>query len=313
MPSAEPSSKIGKLMINVFDGARKPISDDVDLLIRLIDGNQQSMFGDYRKGPSISFETLPCYDNFGDNYTVLVSADGYSDAGFTPVKITQSSWQQIDLMLVRKQSNFNFAEASWDNLRASHRQLFELLSAGTASDAGARDRYDDLRENRGSRLAAFFNITTALEGIYLPAATPFDYLKELVWDEMAQDRFFAYAEKSLIDQVIQAANHGEFAPEYGSGLLHPGATRSFKQVQFGEANVQLTFHEGDTKQIDGVDCVKVEPDIDYYKDLGAHALLEVIPNTFTGGLTNPKEVYVLRWIAGRHAGVPQFNPPYIIV
>jgi hypothetical protein len=43
-----------------------------------------------------------------------------------------------------------------------------------------------------------------------------------------------------------------------------------------------------------------------------HTLLEVIPNAITHGLTDPKEVYVLRWIAGRHAGVPEFTPPYTI-
>ncbi len=56
----------------------------------------------------------------------------------------------------------------------------------------------------------------------------------------------------------------------------------------------------------------VEPDIDYFKDLAAHALLEVIANALTGDLTDPKNVYVLRWIAGRRAGVPEFNPPYTI-
>jgi hypothetical protein len=57
----------------------------------------------------------------------------------------------------------------------------------------------------------------------------------------------------------------------------------------------------------------MEPDIDYYKDLAAHALLEVLVNGITQTLTNPRQVYVLRWIAGRHAGVPEFNPPYTIV
>jgi hypothetical protein len=40
-------------------------------------------------------------------------------------------------------------------------------------------------------------------------------------------------------------------------------------------------------------------------------LLEVLPNQF-GGVTDPSQVYVLRWIAGRRAGVPEFNPPYVI-
>jgi hypothetical protein len=110
-----------------------------------------------------------------------------------------------------------------------------------------------------------------------------------------------------------AAAQGLFALEVGTGFFHKGATASWKQIQFGEANVQLTFHENDQASIDGVSCIVVEPDIDYYKDLGAHALLEMVSNAITGGLINPEMVYVLRWIAGRHAGVPEFNPPYTIV
>jgi len=64
--------------------------------------------------------------------------------------------------------------------------------------------------------------------------------------------------------------------------------------------------------IGGVDCVMVEPDIDYYQDLAAHALLEVIANALTHSLTDPTEVYVLRWIAGRTAGIPEFAPIYTI-
>jgi hypothetical protein len=56
----------------------------------------------------------------------------------------------------------------------------------------------------------------------------------------------------------------------------------------------------------------VEPDIDCYQDPGAHTILEVIPNSITHGLTDPKEVYVLRWIAGTHSHVPEFDPPYTI-
>ena len=93
--------------------------------------------------------------------------------------------------------------------------------------------------------------------------------------------------------------------------LHPGATRSYKQVAFGEANLQLTFHEGDRREIDGVNCVLVEPDIDYFKDTLAHLLLEVAVNAF-GSITDPRAVYVLRWIAGRRAGIPEFDPLYTI-
>ena len=56
----------------------------------------------------------------------------------------------------------------------------------------------------------------------------------------------------------------------------------------------------------------VEPDIDYYRDLAAHTIFEVIPNKLTNTLTDPTEVYVLRWIAGQTAGVPEFAPLYTI-
>ena len=93
---------------------------------------------------------------------------------------------------------------------------------------------------------------------------------------------------------------------YGPALNEPTA-----QIEFGEANVQLTFHQGEHRQIDGVDCVMIEPDIDYFKDTAAHLILEVAVNAF-GSLTDPRTVYSLRWIAGRRAGIPEFDPLYTI-
>jgi len=143
--------------------------------------------------------------------------------------------------------------------------------------------------------------------------TPLDYFKEVVWDDsFAQDRFFAYADIKLRDQVVFAAQRGLFRPEVGAQLFHPGATSSYKQIQFGDVNLRLTFHENDTRAIDGAQCIKVESDMDYHRDLGAHALLEVVANAVTGSLTDPKVVYQLRWIAGRRAGFPKFNPPYTV-
>src|ERR1041385_2234167 len=129
---------------------------------------------------------------------------------------------------------------------------------------------------------------------------------------MAQDRFYGWADPKLYDEVKLAAAQHQFERELGFELFHHGATDSYKQKQFGEANVQLTFHANETKTIDGVECIKMEPDIDYFNDPLAHALLEVLVNGISGSLTDPRQVYVLRWIAGRHAGGPAFNPPYVI-
>ena len=87
---------------------------------------------------------------------------------------------------------------------------------------------------------------------------------------------------------------------------------SREPIGAGVKNLLIGIIDDDTQNIDGTDRVVVEPDADYYKDLPAHTLLEVVANALTGSLTDPKNVYVLRWIAGRRAGVPEFNPPYTI-
>jgi hypothetical protein len=301
-----------EMMVNVFDGTRRPIATAKELLYRIIDGNQTSVVTKFAAQPSLFAQQLTFYDNPRDNYTAIVSLDGYCQAGFFPIKVSPSVLAVVDLMLLPKNSRFNFDRGAWNIIQNERPELFNLLSAGVAPNV-AQARYEEVTSQRPKSLASFFNLTAAMEQIHLPTGGPMDYLKQLKWDEsFAQDRFFAYADKELLNQVRVAAQHGVFAPEIGSGFFHPGATSSYKQIQFGEANVQLTFHEGDTTTIAGTDCVLVEPDIDYYKDPGAHALLEVLVNKVTGGLTDPRTVYSLRWIAGRRAGIPEFNPPYTI-
>jgi hypothetical protein len=301
------------ISIDVFDGSRKPLPAGVEVLYTLTDGNQKQAYRNFLKGASVRIADLPFFNNFGDQYTVLAWASGYLQAGFTPVAVAPNVEPHVDLMLLGKDATFNFSGANWQAIQQKRPVLARVLAAGAASADAAQERYSDLMEDRGPVLAALLNITTAMEQIHLPVGTPLDYFQQLIWDDtMAQDRFFGFADAEIVNQTRRAAQQGLFAPEAASALFHPGATSSFKQVQFGEANVQLTFHEDVRETIGGVNCVKVEPDIDYYKDLGAHALLEVIPNKLSGGLTDPRQVYVLRWIAGRRAGVPEFDPLYTI-
>jgi hypothetical protein len=301
------------LLVRVFDGSRQPIDSKVKLLITIRDGFQKERYRNHRKGPNVAFK-LPFFNNLGDNYTVLVYGDGYKQAGFTPVKLSQAFQTSVDLMLLPDDGKLVFRYRDLKQLKKADPKLFDFLAHGAGDDAAAQTRYKQLMKDRPEALAALFNITTALRQICLAEGTALDYFVELIWDDsMQQDRFYAWADQRLIDQVKLAADHGDFAPELGAEIFHPGATLSYKQVQFGEANVQLSFHELDVKKIGDIECVKVEPDIDYYKDLAAHALLEVVPNHITGGLSDPEQVYVLRWIAGQHAGLPQFDPPYSIV
>ena len=296
------------MVVSLYDGTRQPIQVG-DFLIRVFDGFQNQLFDNDRPAPTTVF-SLPFHDNLQDNYRVLASADDFTGAGFSPVKLSPRAVAPVDLLLLPHGADFKFQ--TWADVKTTDPVIAAFLAVG-GTDADAQAHYDDLRQNKPAALASLLNLATAMKDIQLPSKTPLDYFCEILWDEsLAQDRFFGYADSAIVDQVRRAAIEGEFAPEPNPGLFHPDATSSFKQIQFGEANVQLTFHEKDTTKIDGVECIKVEPDIDYFQDLGAHTLLEVIPNAITHGLTDPKQVYVLRWIAGRHAGVTEFAPPYTI-
>ena len=297
------------LTINVFDGTRKPFVSGTDILYRITDGNQNQILLKEVPSASLTAKGLPFYDNAGDNYSVVVSADDFLQSGFFPVKLSPQRPVTLDLMLVTKDRQFNFADAPWEAIKTRLPFI-----ASEVSDADGKDRYAQEMEDKPEALASLFNLTTAMEQEFLPQGTPLDYLKQIIWDDtFAQDRFFAWCDPALIEQVKLAEKQGKFAREVAPWLLHPGSTSSWKQIQFGEANLQLTFHEQNTKKIGGLQCVMVEPDMDYYMDPGAHALLEVLPNTTTQGLSDPVMVYVLRWIAGRRAGIPEFSPPYTIV
>lgn len=49
-----------KLLLNVFDGTRRPIPSDVNILVTLRDGNQKEVHRAHHQGPSIEF-SVPFY------------------------------------------------------------------------------------------------------------------------------------------------------------------------------------------------------------------------------------------------------------
>jgi hypothetical protein len=307
-PAVDPNS--GLVSVSIFNGARQPMEQAVKILLTIRDGAQNQLFRDFVGAPNVSLE-LPFHNNFADNYSIVAFADGHEQAGFQPVRIGPNIRRQLDLILLPKNGAFHFAAARWSDVlirKPLVARIFEASVTGSGPDA-----YAELMEAHPERLACLLNLTTAMQQISLPQGTPLDYFKIFDLPVLAPDRIFGYADARLVDQVRLAAQHGDFDTQPAIDLsLHGDATSSFKQIQFGEANVQLTFHENRRRTVDGVDCVYVEPDIDYFKDPGAHLLLEVIPNGLTGNVSNPRVVYVLRWIAGRHAGVQEFDPLYTI-
>jgi hypothetical protein len=312
----------GEIRINVFNGQRVPVPAATRLLVTARDGLNKTVVSEFVNGGAIHLTGLTVRDNFADQHTFLVSAKDHSDAGFTPVVIKDST-HELNLMLLRREGGFTFQR--FDEL-ALRTELVRFLRGDAPGDP--RAVYDGLRATNQPALACLLNITTALEQMRLaPTETTADVnpMTSFTALESAHaDRMFAWARVALLDQVRKTAAregaggvaHMTKAPE----ALHPGATESFKQTDFGEANVQLSFHGNRERVVNGQKCLLVDVDIDYFKDTGAHLLMEVFPNKLKAlihgkssaqSVTDPRLVYGLRWIAGRRKNV-EFAPPYFL-
>jgi hypothetical protein len=317
----ERAKQAGSIRLNIVDGTRQAIPDEVNMLVRVLDGRKQPVVSKFVNGPTIPIIGLPFHDSPDDWYTLVIHADGYQDAGLYPLRLQPGRLIDAYAMLLPNDAAFHFpplASIQSDPL------LYQLVANGAPGDVG--DRYHNTFENQGLELGALLTIGSAIRDIPLDDKTsPLRYYWEVIWDLLMPDRFWAWVDARLADRIKTLGDLHSMAPENDSAVWHPGipgriqpATRSWKQTRFDVTNVQLTFHESDKRTIrkpDGttVDCVVVEPDIDYYKDLLAHGLLEVVPNIITKGKTDPRQDYSLRWMATKLEGIqPDFIPPCTI-
>ncbi|PYU26362.1 MAG: hypothetical protein DMG30_02405 [Acidobacteria bacterium] len=300
------NSTATSIRVNIVDGGLQPLPPTSNVLVHVRQGATDTIPPQSIKGgAALLVNDLEFHDNFMDTYTVIAYADGYQQAG-TFVAVKRDRENPITLMLVKGNATFRFQ--SWDDLKRDDLEAVGFLVC-EGDEASARANYERVAREHPEVLASLLNLIAAMRGIKLGDASPLVYFKQILWDStMAQDRFFGYVDPAIIPAVRAAADTGHFAEEKGCAEFHPGATCSYKQIDYDVANVQLTFHEDDTKLIDGVKCVKIEPDIDYYKDLLAHGLGEVIPNKLKHQLTNPVVVYGLRY----NAEGDEFDPGYAV-
>src|ERR1700743_1591996 len=126
------------LRLRIFDGTRQLFAASAKFLVTITDGNQTQQFRDYIENNDETF-SVPFFDNLGDNYSVLIWADGYQQAGFVPVKLSTLYPTELAPMLIASDPGFNFANAPF---RAASK-AYPFIAAGTDNSTG-EDRYDNL-------------------------------------------------------------------------------------------------------------------------------------------------------------------------
>jgi hypothetical protein len=309
------------LRIRVEDGNHQPFKDGVPIDISAYDRKKDLM---YRStvDERTAQEYLP-FVNLSDQVAekVVIFKRGFHEVTFHISELAEGV-SSLNIMLVPLNGDFDFRSSHWQSIRG-HRSQLHALMVGHESDSIVAARWEALIERQPMRAAAFLIISNALSEPARSEGNLLQYYKEVVWDSsMAQDRFFAYAAyRPLVAAMEARVAHGTWDVDRHFKSLHKGlaelpdseATSSYKETDLRWANVQVTLHEHNHEVIDGVDCVLVETDMDYYKNPIMHDGLEVGLNMITGSKTDPRKVFFLRSLAEQFAGWPQFSPPVGLV
>jgi hypothetical protein len=217
--------------------------------------------------------------------------------------------QVIYLMLVPQHAALDMEQAHWQDLAAKDPQLLSRLLCGQGSPTGCQASYEQLLRQHPDRLACLLNIAVALQQIHIGGRSAFSYFQAIgLGHNLFRDRFFAYVDRSLLDQLEDDtkpahrktdSDDTSFTRLRMFRVLHRHATSSFKEIDLDRANVQLTFDEDDSLVINGILCVRVETDIDYFRPFLAHGFKEVLPNIVFHRRSSPLRVFQLRWLATR--------------
>ena len=98
-----------RIRLMIYDGSRQAFSEKHDVLLRVHNGQTTDSvtktLNMQAADEGVVLLDVDFFDNFADNYTVVVSADDYRDAGFFPVKVFPKVLADANLMLMPKDPN----------------------------------------------------------------------------------------------------------------------------------------------------------------------------------------------------------------
>jgi hypothetical protein len=145
MPKAnatKTNSRTDKATIRIMlcDSAKKPFSEKQSLLFRVHNGQSIDSITktvNLKSGnDGVVFLQVNYFDNFADNYSVLVSAEGYEDVGFFPIHVSPKVLADVTLMLIPVHPVLRFD--SWELVVANHPVISKFLSLTPAGQSASR-------------------------------------------------------------------------------------------------------------------------------------------------------------------------------
>lgn len=308
----------GSLRIHLVDGSHRPLPDDFQTFLRLMDGHKQ-VASSFVNGSSAVFSGLPFPDKSMKRLTVFAHARHHRDAILFPVHVAKNVLSDAEVMLVPESGRFCFD--SLDQLEAGHPLIRRAI--------GNSHEFHAMQESNPRHVATLLNLCAAMETMPLPNPgfpTPLHYDWQPEWNLMSPGQCWAWVDTRLMDSLRGAAGLRSFAQQPNPEACHPGiagrvgpATASWKELGLPIANVRFTFHGHDRRTLDladpsgevrPVDCVMVQAEIDYAGDLVDAGLADAVPAIGSRESSVPELAYQMRWMASRQERLPEFNPPY---
>ena len=137
-------SDTANIILNVYDGKRQLLDKAVQWSAQAIDGRslneRKTLTFPNLSGGSVLLN-VPFFDNFGDNYTIIVKADGFEMGAWRPVTVSNRAPVTMDILLLPNNGALHFAGATWDKLSVLRPNVAKMIRAGSATPQAAAAMY----------------------------------------------------------------------------------------------------------------------------------------------------------------------------
>jgi uncharacterized protein len=170
------------VILNLVDGARQPLGDNVPVHIEIYNGFDGNIANRDAKGPTHQFDGLPWYGNSAAMVIINVwRIDNGDEARRILTQRIAGRTQRVDLMILPKRPELHALD--WQQLQRDRSRIAELFSIGKPiHNPQNSDPYDQLASTGTDSLWWLLSFLALMETHKVDQGLAIDYIKGFNWD-----------------------------------------------------------------------------------------------------------------------------------